>query len=69
MNTVSSEKRKYEMKARAERQEATRAEDRRGGGEAARRGRIGKTTVADIAAAPACSGLTVYNHFPDDNAL
>src|SRR3954469_10437875 len=69
MNTVSSEKRKYEMKARAEAQEATRARIAAAASEL--HGEVGpaRTTVADIARRAGVQRLTVYNHFPDLAAL
>jgi AcrR family transcriptional regulator len=69
MNTVSSQKRKYELKARAEAQERTR--ERIAGAAAELHVEVGvaKTTVADIARRAGVQRLTVYNHFPDLAAL
>src|SRR3954454_7090261 len=69
MNTVSSEKRKYEMKARAEAQEATRARIAAAASELHGEVGVAKTTVADIARRAGVQRLTVYNHFPDLAAL
>jgi AcrR family transcriptional regulator len=66
---MSSEKRRYELKARAEAQQATRA--RIAAAAAALHEEVGvaKTTVADIARRAGVQRLTVYNHFPDLHAL
>jgi AcrR family transcriptional regulator len=69
MNAMSTEKRRYELKARAEAQQATR--DRIAAAAAALHEEVGvaKTTVADIARRAGVQRLTVYNHFPDLEAL
>jgi AcrR family transcriptional regulator len=69
MNTVSSQTRKYELKARAEAQERTR--ERIAAAAAGLHEEVGvaKTTVADIARRAGVQRLTVYNHFPDLTAL
>jgi AcrR family transcriptional regulator len=66
---MSTEKRRYELKARAETQLATRA--RIAAAAAALHEEVGvaKTTVADIARRAGVQRLTVYNHFPDLHAL
>jgi AcrR family transcriptional regulator len=66
---MSTETRRYEKKARAEREEETR--DKIAGAAADLHAEIGpaKTTVAEIARRAGVSRLTVYNHFPDDAAL
>ncbi len=66
---MSTQKRKYELKARAESQQATR--DRIAAAAAALHEEVGvaKTTVADIARRAGVQRLTVYNHFPDLDAL
>jgi AcrR family transcriptional regulator len=66
---VSTEKRKYELKARAEAQQATR--DRIAAAASSLHEEVGvaKTTVADIARRAGVQRLTVYNHFPDLEAL
>jgi AcrR family transcriptional regulator len=69
MNAVSTEKRKYELKARAEAQQATRARIAAAAAGLHEEVGIAKTTVADIARRAGVQRLTVYNHFPDLNAL
>jgi AcrR family transcriptional regulator len=66
---VSTQKRKYELKARAEAQEATRARIAAAAASLHEEVGIGKTTVADIARRADVQRLTVYNHFPDLEAL
>ena len=62
---MSSQKRKYELKARAESQQRTR--ERIAAAAAGLHEEVGvaKTTVADIARRAGVQRLTVYNHFPD----
>jgi AcrR family transcriptional regulator len=69
MNAMSTEKRKYQLKARAEAQQATR--ERIAAAAAALHEEVGvaRTTVADIARRAGVQRLTVYNHFPDLAAL
>jgi AcrR family transcriptional regulator len=71
MNAMSTQnqKRRYELKARAEAQQATRA--RIAAAAAALHEEVGvaKTTVADIARRAGVQRLTVYNHFPDLQTL
>lgn len=69
MNTVSSEKRKYEQRVRAERHEETR--QRIVAAIAALHAEIGpaRTTVAEIARRAGVQRLTVYAHFPDDEQM
>jgi AcrR family transcriptional regulator len=69
LNTVSTQKRKYELKARAEAQEATRARIAAAAAALHEEVGIAKTTVADIARRAGVQRLTVYNHFPDLHAL
>jgi AcrR family transcriptional regulator len=69
VNAVSNQKRKYELKARAAAQEATRARIAAAAAELHEEVGIGQTTVADIARRAGVQRLTVYNHFPDLNAL
>jgi AcrR family transcriptional regulator len=66
---MSTQKRRYELKARAESQQATR--DRIAAAAAALHQEVGvgRTTVADIARRAGVQRLTVYNHFPDLAAL
>jgi AcrR family transcriptional regulator len=66
---VSTQKRKYELKARAEAQEATRARIAAAAAGLHQENGIAKTTVADIARRAGVQRLTVYNHFPDLGAL
>jgi AcrR family transcriptional regulator len=65
MNTVSSDQRKYELKARAERQRQTR--ERIVGATVDLHREVGpaRTTIADIARQAGVQRLTVYNHFPE----
>jgi AcrR family transcriptional regulator len=69
MNAMSSQIRKYELKARAEKQ----AETRRRIVEAtlALHQEVGpaRTTVAEIARRTGVQRLTVYNHFPNETEL
>src|SRR6188472_590443 len=69
LNTMSTEKRRYELKARAEAQQATH--DRIAAAAAALHEEVGvgRTTVADIARRAGVQRLTVYNHFADLDAL
>jgi AcrR family transcriptional regulator len=69
LNTVSSQKRKYELKARAEAQEATRARIAAAAASLHEEVGIARTTIADIARRAGVQRLTVYNHFPDLAAL
>lgn len=66
---MSTQIRKYELKARAQSQQETR--DRIAGVAAELHEEIGvaQTTVAEIARRAGVSRLTVYNHFPDLEAL
>lgn len=66
---MSSEKRKYELKARAESQRRTRERIVQATMEL--HGEVGpaRTTVAEIARRAGVQRLTVYNHFPDDEDL
>ena len=69
MNTVSTEKRKYELKARAERQAETRR--RIAAATAELHDEVGpaRTTVAEIARRAGVQRLTVYNNFPEEYEL
>jgi len=66
---MSTQKRRYELKARAETQQATR--DRIAAAAASLHEEVGvaRTTVADIARRAGVQRLTVYNHFPDLETL
>jgi AcrR family transcriptional regulator len=69
MNTMSSEKRKYALKVRGERQEETRR--RIVEATAGLHAEVGpaRTTVAEIARRAGVQRLTVYTHFPDEEQL
>ena len=69
LNTVSTQKRRYELKARAEAQQATRARIAAAAAALHEEVGIAGTTVADIARRAGVQRLTVYNHFPDLHAL
>jgi AcrR family transcriptional regulator len=66
---MSTQKRRYELKARAEAQQATRARIAAAASALHEEVGIGRTTVADIARRAGVQRLTVYNHFPDLAAL
>ena len=66
---MSTEKRRYQLKARAEAQEATRARIAAAAAALHEEVGIAQTTVADIARRARVQRLTVYNHFPDLRAL
>jgi AcrR family transcriptional regulator len=69
MSIQKTKNRKYELKARAERQERTRQAIAKAASEL--HGEVGpaETTVAEIARRAGVSRLTVYKHFPDNAAL
>jgi AcrR family transcriptional regulator len=69
VNAVSTQKRRYELKARAEAQQATRARIAAAAATLHEEVGVAKTTVADIARRAGVQRLTVYNHFPDLHAL
>ncbi len=66
---MSTQKRGYELKARAKAQEATRARIVAAAAGLHEEVGVAKTTVADIARRAGVQRLTVYNHFPDLRAL
>ena len=66
---MSTQKRRYELKARAEAQQATRARIAAAAASLHEEVGIARTTVADIARRAGVQRLTVYNHFPDLEAL
>jgi AcrR family transcriptional regulator len=66
---MSTQKRKYELKARAEAQEATRARIAAAAAALHQEVGVAKTTVADIARRAGVQRLTVYNHFPNLSEL
>jgi AcrR family transcriptional regulator len=69
MNSMSSEKRRYTLKARAERQAETR--QRIVEAAVALHQEVGpaRTTVSEIARRAGVQRLTVYNNFPDEGEL
>src|SRR5215218_6135623 len=66
---MSTQKRRYELKARAETQQATRARITAAASSLHAEVGVARTTVADIARRAGVQRLTVYNHFPDVAAL
>ena len=66
---MSTQKRKYELKARAESQQATRARIAAAAASLHEEVGIARTTVADIARRAGVQRVTVYNHFPDLTVL
>ena len=66
---MSSEKRRYELKARAERQAQTRERIVRATMELHREVGPARTTVSEIARRAGVQRLTVYNHFPEEAEL
>jgi AcrR family transcriptional regulator len=66
---VSTETRKYELKARAESQRETRDRIARAAAELHEEKGVATTTVAEIARRAEVTRLTVYNHFADLNEL
>src|SRR3954465_15542024 len=69
MNTLSSETRKYELKARADSQRETRDRIARAAAELHEEKGVAQTTVAEIARRAGVTRLTVYNHFADLSEL
>lgn len=69
LNTMSTQKRRYQLKARAEAQQVTRARIAAAAAALHQEVGIARTTVADIARRAGVQRLTVYNHFPDLRAL
>src|ERR1051325_10635854 len=68
-NTVSTQTRKYELRARAESQRETRERIARAAAELHEEKGVAHTTVAEIARRAAVTRLTVYNHFADLSEL
>src|SRR3954468_20711898 len=66
---MSTQKRRYELKARAEAQQATHDRIAAAASALQEEGGLENTTVADIARRAGVQRLTVYNHFPDLDAL
>src|SRR5215212_8725862 len=69
MSTMSTQTRKYELKARAESQRETRNRIARVTAELHEEKGVARTTVAEIARRAGVSRLTVYNHFADLSEL
>jgi len=69
MNTVSTQTRKYELKARAESQRETRDRIAKAAAELHEQNGVAHTTVAQIARRAGVTRLTVYNHFADLSEL
>lgn len=69
MNAVSNQKRKYELKARAERQAETRRRIAAATAELHEEVGPARTTVAEIARRAGVQRLTVYNNFPHEHGL
>jgi AcrR family transcriptional regulator len=69
MNTMSTQTRKYELKARAESQRETRDRIARATAELHEQKGVARTTVAEIARRAGVTRLTVYNHFADLSQL
>jgi AcrR family transcriptional regulator len=68
-NTVSTQTRKYELRARAESQRETRERIARAAAELHEEKGVAHTTVAEIARRAGVTRLTVYNHFADLSEL
>src|SRR5918997_2366662 len=69
MNTMSTQTRKYELKARAESQRETRDRIARAAAELHEEKGVAHTTVTEIARRAGVTRLTVYNHFADLSEL
>ena len=69
MNTMSIEKRKYELKSRAAAQQQTRERIVAATMELHKEVGPALTTVAEVARRAGVQRLTVYNHFPDEAEL
>lgn len=69
MNTMSSQTRKYELKARAAAQEATRARIAVAAASLHEEVGIARASVSDIARRAGVQRLTVYNNFPNLETL
>ncbi|HKG03577.1 MAG TPA: TetR/AcrR family transcriptional regulator [Conexibacter sp.] len=66
---MSTQKRRYELKVRAETQQATRERIAAAAASLHEEVGVARTTVADIARRAGVQRLTVYNHFPDLETL
>jgi AcrR family transcriptional regulator len=69
MNAMSSESRKYELKARAQKQAETRRRIVEATSELHEEVGPARTTVAEIARRAGVQRLTVYNNFPNETEL
>jgi AcrR family transcriptional regulator len=69
MNTMSIEKRKYELRSRAEAQRQTRERIVLATMDLHREVGPAQTTIAEVARRAGVQRLTVYNHFPDEAEL
>jgi AcrR family transcriptional regulator len=69
MNTMSTQTRKYKLKARAESQRETRERIAQATAELHEEKGVAQTTVAEIARRAGVTRLTVYNHFADLSEL
>src|ERR687895_2359191 len=69
MNTMSTQTRKYELKARAESQRETRDRIAKATAELHGEKGVAQTTVAEIARRAGVTRLTVYNYFADLSEL
>ena len=69
MNTVSTQNRKYELKARAESQRETRDRIAAAAMELHEEKGVAQTTVSEVARRAGVTRLTVYNHFADLSEL
>lgn len=69
MNTVSTQRRKYELRARAEQQAETKRRIAAATAELHREVGPARTTVAEIARRAGVQRLTVYKNFPDEYDL
>ena len=69
MNTMSTQTRKYELRARAESQRETRDRIAKVAAELHEEKGVARTTVAEIARRAGVTRLTVYNHFADLSEL
>ncbi len=69
LNAMSTETRKYELKARAESQRETRDGIARAAAELHEEKGVARTSVAEIARRAGVTRVTVYNHFADLSEL
>lgn len=69
MSAMSTDRKRYELKARAERQRQTRARIVEVTEQLHREVGPARTTIADVARRAGVERLTVYNHFPELGSL